>query len=183
MAQGVFPEEERPGEPRVIRGIDELVVTRELLDEGPVVIQDCDTVVFDSDVDAGLFKRNVLSLRNIDVIEVPRHLYKLVFSKIEGDVDMVSYYEGEWKPSSSKSFVSFSEMILDLSRLEDKVSVVNFGRLRLEGVDDENIEKVGDIVNFGTVQVPRGFREKILRRMKLNSGVVEEYPVGDEGSS
>jgi len=184
VEEGHLPEKkEVVGEPRVIKGIDELVVTKELLKEGPVVIQDCDTVVFDSDVDAELFKRNVLSLRNIDVIEVPKHLYKLVFSKIEENVDMVTYYEGEWKPERSQSFVSFSEMIIDLPKIEDKVSIVNFGKLKLEGLNDENLEKIESITNFGTVLVPKGFREKIFRKMTINSGIIEEYDEEEEKES
>lgn len=177
-----FPEKQEVtlGEPRVIRGVDMLIVTRELLEERPVIIRNCDTVIFESDIDVDIFKKRVLSLSHIDTIEVPKHLYKVVFSKIEGDVDTVTYYEGLWKQEKVHSITCFSKMIVDLNNMTEKFSITNFGLLKLENLNDENLDKIAEITNFGIIMVPKGYREKIFRKMIMNAGNVEEYEIEEK---
>lgn len=162
------------GKPITLEGLDEVVVNRELLEEAPVEIVDCDVVIFAEDVDKQLFRERVLSISGADVVRVPRHLYPLVFTKIEGGVDTVDYYE-EGEPHRVKEFTCFSSMVVDLKEVEGKVKIANFGVLKLKGLDQETLGKIDGIVNFGTLLVPKGYRDKVLSRLRLNAGAVQEY--------
>ena len=168
------------GEPLVLEGLERIVVNKALLEEAPVEIVDCDTVIFAEDVDAGLFRERVLSISDVDVVRVPRHLYPLVFSKIEGDVDTVEYYGGSGDVDEGEELVCFTDMVVDLREVPGRVLITNFGTLRLRGVDEETMGKLSAIVNFGRVLVPRGYGEKILSKFRVNAGSVVEYeePVG-----
>lgn len=184
------PEEVRPELSeegvRIVSDIETLLLDKDRLERyDHIAVHDCSEVIIDTDVDAGMFRNKVLEFRDVRRIVAPKHLYKLVLSRLEADVGNVESYEGEppleriveTKKRSENHLENYKENILDCSTLKPGTSISNFGTLTLRNLTKENLENISFRENYGVIRVPGGFKEPVLTKLTMsqNYGTVEEY--------
>lgn len=171
---------------RIISDIETLLLDKERLERNDhIAVHDCSEVIIDTDVDAGMFRNKVLEFRDVGRIVAPKHLYKLVLSRLEADVGDVESYEGEppleriaeTKKRSENHLENYKENILDCSTLKPGTSISNFATLTLRNLTEENLENISFRENYGVIRVPQGFKEPVLMKLTMsrNYGTVEGY--------
>ncbi len=173
------------GEPKVLSGMEECLLDGRTLEEvGPLEVENCGRVVIASDVTPQLLDEKLLSVRSVEELVVPRHLYPSTLRRVEKDVSRVEVYEGARTPpcSTTKLVENYGNLVIDCGKLAQPVEVKNYGVLRLEGLTDQSIAKIKYVENYGTIEVPKGLRERILPLVR-NYGLVREYEETGELSS
>jgi len=171
-----------------VQGLDIAWLNKDRLQKSTgVVVRDCVKVFIDQDIDEQTAREKILSLSNIERIDIPKHLTPIILSRLEREVGRIVRYEGAisidaycdnvqktYKGSTGLDF--FDEGVLSAKDLQTPKRIENFSFLRV--MDDVTPELVNNNVlelnNYGDISCPNGLKEALSKKVTDNYGSIHE---------
>ena len=178
---------------KIYKGEEKVVVNKEKLEKYKKLgFKDIETLIFMEDVDPETFKEKVLFIEDVETIVVPRHLIRVLYSRVEGGCEEVIAYEGKvperWLAITKKDLHNVKhiniygtglitrKMLESYKKSGKMIKINNYGQLIIDkDVTSELFDEVVySIDSFGTIKAPPELFKVILEKTSTTFGMLEE---------